>query len=106
MEHYNKISAELEQFGFKRENDIFIFDIITYNNVVINGQQYQQPQHNYIYLQYIGEGYIIDVDCEESDSDIDITELSQFDVLNEKKEIITSICVRDINDIKFFLNLQ
>lgn len=105
MEHYNKISAELEQFGFKRENDIFIFDIITYNNMIINGQQYQQPQHNYIYLQYIGEGYIMDADCEESDSDINITELSQFDVLNEKKEIITSICASDINDIKFFLNL-
>ena len=105
MEHYNKISAELEQCGFKRENDIFIFDIITYNNVVINGQQYQQPQHNYIYLHYIGEGYMMDADCEESDSDINITEFSQFDVLNEKKEIITSICARDINDIKFFLNL-
>lgn len=105
MEHYNKISAELEQFGFKRENDIFIFDIITYNNMIINGQQYQQPQHNYIYLQYIGEGYIMDADCEESDSDINITELSQFDVLNEKKEIIASICASDINDIKFFLNL-
>lgn len=105
MEHYNKISAELEQFGFKRENDIFIFDIITYNNMVINGQQYQQPQHNYIYLHYIGEGYMMDADCEESDSDINITEFSQFDVLNEKKEIITSICARDINDIKFFLNL-
>lgn len=105
MEHYNKISAELEQFGFKRENDLFIFDIITYNNMVINGQQYQQPQHNYIYLQYIGEGYMMDTDCGESDSDINITELSQFDVLNEKKEIITSICARDINDIKFFLNL-
>lgn len=105
MEHYNKISAELEQFGFKKENDIFIFDIITYNNMIINGQQYQQPQHNYIYLQYIGEGCIMDADCGESDSDINITELSQFDVLNEKKEIITSICARDMDDIKFFLNL-
>ena len=50
--------------------------------MIINGQQYQQPQHNYIYLQYIGEGYIKDVvECDESDgSDVDenIQEIYQF----------------------------
>ena len=109
MEHYNKISKEMEQLGFKKENDLFIYDNITYNNMIINGQQYRQPQHNYIYLQYIGEGYIKDVeDCGESDdSDINenITEISQFDYLNENKEPVTTICVSDINDIKFFLGL-
>ena len=49
MEHYNKISEDLEQLGFKKEeNDLFIFDNITYNTMFINGQQYHQPQHNYI----------------------------------------------------------
>ena len=52
MEHYNKILVELEQLGFTRENDLFIFDNVTYNTVIINGQQYKQPQHNYIYLQH------------------------------------------------------
>lgn len=114
MNHYNKISTELEQLGFKKENDLFIFDNITYNNMIINGQQYQQPQHNYIYLQYIGEGYIKDTidladECTDSDSDhhdiSNIQEISQFDFLNEKKEPVTTICVSDINDIKFFLGL-
>ena len=109
MEHYNKIAEELEQLGFKKENDIFIFDNITYNNMIINGQQYRQPQHNYIYLQYIGEGYIKDiVDSGESDgSDIEenIQEVSQFDFLNENKEPVTTICASNINDIKFFLGL-
>lgn len=98
----------MEQLGFKRENDLFIYDNITYNNMIINGQQYQQPQHNYIYLQYIGDGYIKDVECGESDgSDIDenIQEIYQFDYLNESKEPVTTICVSDINDIKFFLGL-
>jgi hypothetical protein len=113
MNHYNKISTELEQLGFKKENDLFIFDNITYNNMIINGQQYQQPHHNYIYLRYIGEGYIKDATCADEcdDSDIDhhdisnIQEISQFDFLNEKKEPVTTICVSDINDIKFFLGL-
>jgi hypothetical protein len=117
MEHYNKISTEMEQLGFKVENDLFIYDNITYNNMIINGQQYQQPQHNYIYLRYIGEGYIKDATCADSiadecaDSDSDrhdisnIQEISQFDFLNEKKEPVTTICVSDINDIKFFLGL-
>ena len=109
MEHYNKISTELEQLGFKKENDLFIYDNITYNNMIINGQQYQQPQHNYIYLQYISEGYIKDiVDSGESDdSDIEenIQKISQFDYLNENKEPVTTICVSDINDLKFFLGL-
>ena len=82
--------------------------------MIINGQQYQQPQHNYIYLQYIGEGYIKDTidpadgyDDSDSDchSDENIQEISQFDFLNENKEPVTTICVSDINDIKFFLGL-
>jgi hypothetical protein len=113
MEHYNKIKKEMEQLGFKVENDLFIYDNITYNNMIINGQQYQQPQHNYIYLQYIGEGYIKTATCADfgADSDSDhhetanIQEISQFDFLNEKKEPVTTICVSDINDIKFFLGL-
>jgi hypothetical protein len=109
MEHYNKIKEEMEQLGFKIENDLFIYDNITYNNMIINGQQYQQPQHNYIYLQYISEGYIKDVvdsnETTESDIDENITEISQFDFLNENKEPVTTICVSDINDIKFFLGL-
>lgn len=109
MEHCNKILEEMEQLGFKRENDLFIYDNITYNNMIINGQQYQQPQHNYIYLQYIGEGYIKDVvECGESDgSDIDenTQEIYQFDYLNENKYPVTTICVNDIDDIKFFLGL-
>lgn len=105
MEHFNKISTTLEQLGFKKENDLFIYDNITYNNMIINGQQYQQPQHNYIYLQYIGEGYIKDVDCSESDVEENITEISEFDFLDEKKNPITTICARDINDIKFFLGI-
>ena len=109
MEHYNKIAEEMEQLGFKKENDMFIFDNITYNTMIVNGQQYRQPQHNYVYLQYIGEGYIKDMEDrgESDDSDINenITELSQFDFLNENKEPVTTICVSDINDIKFFLGL-
>ena len=109
MEHYNKIAEEMEQLGFKKENDMFIFDNITYNTMIVNGQQYRQPQHNYVYLQYIGEGYIKDMEDrgESDDSDINenITEISQFDFLNENKEPVTTICVSDINDIKFFLGL-
>ena len=106
MEHYNKIITEMEQLGFKKENDLFIFDNITYNTMIINGQQYQQPQHNYIYLQYIGEGYIKDVtDNEDSDVEENSTPISQFDFLDENKEPITTICASDINDIKFFLGL-
>ena len=105
MGHYNKISTEMEQLGFKKENDMFIFDNITYSTMIVNGQQYQQPQHNYIYLQYIGEGYIKDVDCGESDMDENISPISQFDFLNENKEPVTTICASDINDIKFFLGL-
>ena len=106
MEHYNKILEKMEQLGFKRENDLFIYDNITYNNMIINGQQYQQPQHNYIYLQYIGEGYIKDVtEGEESDTDENLIEISEFDFLNENKEPVTTICASDINDIKFFLGL-
>lgn len=105
MEHYNNISKELEQLGFTKENDLFIYDNITYNNMIINGQQYQQPQHNYIYLQYIGEGYIKDVDCGESDIDEIVSPISQFDFLDENKEPITTICASDINDIKFFLGI-
>lgn len=106
MKHYNNISSELEQFGFKKENDLFIFENITYSNVIINGQQYQQPHRNYIYLQYIGEGCIMDADCDESDMDDNSTPLSQFNVLDENKETVISICASDINDIKFFLGLK
>ena len=114
MKHFNEISIELEQLGFTKENNLFIYNNITYNNIIINGQQYQQPQHNYIYLQYIGEGYIkdaIDPDNECSDSDSDchtdenIQEISVFDFLNENKEPVTTICVSDITDIKFFLGI-
>jgi hypothetical protein len=106
MEHYNKIVQEMEQLGFTKENDIFIFDNITYNNMIINGQQFKQPQHNYIHLQYIGEGYIMDNDCGESDEDENGAPFSQFDVLNEDKESVLTICVTDIDDIKTFLNIQ
>lgn len=106
MKHYNKILKEMEQIGFKRENDMFIFDNVTYNTMIVNGQQYQQPQHNYIYLQYVGEGYIKDVtEGEESDTDENLIEISEFDFLNENKEPLTTICASDINDIKFFLGL-
>lgn len=105
MEHYNKIAEEMEQLGFKKEDNLFIFDNVTYNTVLINGQQYQQPQHNYIYLQYIGEGYIKD-DIEGSDIDENIIPLFQFNLLDEKKETITTICASGINDIKFFLGIK
>ena len=106
MKHYDKILKEMEQIGFKKENDMFIFDNVTYNTMIVNGQQYQQPQHNYIYLQYIGEGYIKDVtEGEESDTDENLIEISEFDFLNENKEPVTTICASDINDIKFFLGL-
>ena len=105
MEHYNKIKTELEQLGFTQKNDIFIFDNITYNNMIINGQQYRQPQHNYIYLQYIGEGYIKDINSADSDVEENSTPISEFDILNENKEPVTTICASDINDIKFFLGL-
>ena len=106
MKHYDKILKEMEQIGFKKENDMFIFDNVTYNTMIVNGQQYQQPQHNYIYLQYIGEGYIKDsTEGEESDIDENLIEISEFDFLNENKEPVTTICASDINDIKFFLGL-
>lgn len=105
MEHYNKIKKEMEQLGFKVENDLFIYDNITYNNMIINGQQYRQPQHNYIYLQYIGEGYIKDINSADSDVEENSTPISEFDILNENKEPVTTICASDINDIKFFLGL-
>lgn len=105
MEHFNKITSEMEQLGFKKENDMFIFDNITYNNMIINGQQYRQPQHNYIYLQYIGEGYIKDINSADSDVEENSTPISEFDILNENKEPVTTICASDINDIKFFLGL-
>ena len=106
MKHYDKILEEMEQIGFKKENDMFIFDNVTYNTMIVNGQQYQQPQHNYIYLRYIGEGYIKDVtEGEESDTDENLIEISEFDFLNENKEPVTTICASDINDIKFFLGL-
>lgn len=106
MKHYDKILKEMEQIGFKKENDMFIFDNVTYNTMIVNGQQYQQPQHNYIYLQYIGEGYIKDVtEGEGSDTDENLIEISEFDFLNENKEPVTTICASDINDIKFFLGL-
>lgn len=106
MEHYNKISEDLEQLGFKKEeNDLFIFDNITYNTMFINGQQYRKPQHNYIYLRHVGEGYIMDADCDESD-DENITPLSEFEVLNGNKEVVSTICVTDINDVKFFLGME
>lgn len=106
MENYNKISEELEQLGFKKENDLFIFDNVTYNTMYINGQQYQQPQHNYIYLQYMGEGCIMDVDCGESDMDENSTPISQFDILDDDKEVTCTICVKNINDVKFFLGIE
>ena len=106
MEHYNKISEELEQLGFKKENDLFIFDNVTYNTMYINGHQYQQPQHNYIYLQYMGEGCIMDVDCGESDMDENSTPISQFDILDDDKEVACTICVKNINDVKFFLGIE
>jgi hypothetical protein len=105
MEHYNNISKELEQLGFTKENDLFIYDNITYNNMIINGQQYRQPQHNYIYLQYISEGYIKDINSADSDVEENSTTISEFDILNENKEPVTTICASDINDIKFFLGL-
>ena len=105
MEHFNKIEKELEQFGFKKENDLFIYDNVTYSTMIVNGQQYQQPHHNYIYLQYIGEGFIKDSDSGNSDMDENQTVISEFDFLNENKEPVTTICVSDINDIKFFLGL-
>lgn len=96
----------MEQLGFKKENDMFILDNVTYNTMIVNGQQYRQPQHNYIYLRYIGEGYIKNVvDSEDSDIDENQTAISQFDFLDESKEPVTTICVNDINDIKFFLGL-
>lgn len=95
----------MEQLGFKVENDLFIYDNITYNNMIINGQQYRQPQHNYIYLQYIGEGYIKDINSADSDVEENSTPISEFDILNENKEPVTTICASDINDIKFFLGL-
>ena len=104
MEHYNKISEELKQLGFTQENDLFIFDNITYNTMFINGQQYRQPQHNYIYLQYEGEGCIMDVDCGESDEST--TPFSEFAVLDNNKESMYTICVSDINDVKFFLGME
>lgn len=106
MKNYNKLSKELEQLGFKKENDMFIFDNVTYNNMIINGRQFKQPQHNYIYLQYIGEGFIMNKDYEDSDIDENTTTFSQFDVLDENKEVIITICAYDINDIKFFLEIQ
>ena len=106
MKHYDKILKEMEQIGFKKENDMLIFDNVTYNTMIVNGQQYQQPQHNYIYLQYIGEGYIKNVtEGEESDTDENLIEISEFDFLNENKEPVTTICASNINDIKFFLGL-
>ena len=106
MGNYNKLSKELEQLGFKKENDMFIFDNVTYNTMYINGQQYQQPQHNYIYLQYIGEGCIMNEDSEDSDINENTTTFSQFDVLDENKEVIVTICAYDINDIKIFLEIK
>lgn len=106
MENYNKITEELMQLGFTREDDLFIFDNVTYNTVLINGQQYKQPQHNYIYLQYIGDGCVMNDDYGESDSDENIEVFSEFDVLDENKEPAITICAYDINDIKSFLNIQ
>ena len=96
MKHYDKIIEELKQFGFTQENDLFIYDNVSYNTMIINGQQFRQPQHNYIYLRYEGEGCIMDDTS---------TPFSEFAVLDNNKDVITFICVRDINDIKFFLNL-
>lgn len=48
----------------------------------------------------------MDNDCGESDEDENGAPFSQFDVLNEDKESILTICVTDIDDIKTFLNIQ
>ena len=48
----------------------------------------------------------MDADCGESDMDDNSTPLSQFNVLDENKETVVSICASNINDIKFFLGLK
>ena len=47
----------------------------------------------------------MDADCDESD-DENITPLSEFEVLNGNKEVVSTICVTDINEVKFFLGME
>lgn len=100
VEKFDKLNGELKSAGFEIEDDLYTLDKVTYQTTIINGRQFQQPQHTILRLKYIGDG------CEVDDSDecIEGSDFFEFGVM-DGDEVAVTICVRDFGELKDYITI-
>lgn len=100
MEKFDKLNNDLKSAGFKIEDDLYTLDKVTYQTTIINGRQFQQPQHSILKMKYIGDG------CEVDDSEecVDGTEFFEFGIM-DGDEMAVTICIRDFEELKEYINV-
>lgn len=92
---FEELKQEFIDHNFQVNGDSFLFEQVEYSTININGQVHRQPHKKVLEMTYIGEGSICD-SGDSDDSDMEI--LYQFDILDENKEPIVTICIRDFED--------
>lgn len=102
MSKYDTIKQGLIDKGFSvNEEELFTFERVSQNHIVINGQHAIQEQKHIFQMKYIGDG--IELDSE--NNEIEGSEFCGFDVLDEEGHSITTIYVQELEQFRHFLRL-
>lgn len=97
MDAFETLKEEFINNGFIIEDDMFIFEKVSYNTVSVNGRAYKQPQKSIFKMKYISEGSMTDLDSSES------SPIYQFDVLNNNDEPVVTVCISTFEDLSALL---
>ena len=92
---------DLEEIGFKIDENKFTFDRISYSTMIVNGQPFRQEHHNTLTLLYIGDGCEVD----EEGNDIEGTEFCEFDILDEEGHGMMVVGISNIENLKSMIGL-
>ena len=95
----DELNNELKSMGFNIQDDIYIYDSVKVNTIIVNGRQVGQPVHNTIKMKYFGVGCEVD----DSDLDIDNTDFHEFGIINDKGEVVVVFTISDIGELKEYL---
>lgn len=96
---FEELKKEFTDNGFEINDNSFVKDVVSYSTININGQIMQQPHHSMTELEFVFEGTIKD---EGKDNE---SPLFEFDLLDEEKNPVTTICIEKYDDLKTFINI-
>ena len=101
MSTFELIHKELQDFGFEVEDKLYTYVKTVQHQMIINGVPHVQEHKQLFRMEYIGDGCELDNEHNELEG----TEFCGFDIKDEENYSVTTIFIKCLKDLLFYVAL-